>query len=223
MLPIEKESILRAMGSGDPAIAEEAFREIDGQLKSSGSGPERANLLMRKAVLYGILGRVDDARRQLVVALQEAPDDSFTRLQFDYLDGSLYHQAEKVAVAFTRLTAVLENYAELLAQPDLRFIHNDIQQHRAFELFRLRRFQDAIPVFEECLSSQMKPEDRSVALASLGICHSKLKNREAARDYLLEARDAGLASDWAGQAFSSGSHVRSFEAASRIQAGISTL
>jgi tetratricopeptide (TPR) repeat protein len=154
---------------------------------------------MRKAVLYGTLGRVDDARKQLSAALQEAPDDAFTRLQFDYLNGSLDHQEGSVGEAFSRLTAVLTNYAELLAEPELRFIYDDIQQHRAFELFRLRRFQDAIPVFEECLSSQMRPEDRIVALANLGICHSKLKNRNAARDYLLKARNAGLTDDCAGQ------------------------
>ncbi len=199
MLPIEKAAILRAMESADPATAEEAFREIEKQLKSLGSGPERANLIMRKPVLYGILGRVDDARRQLGMALQEAPDDPFTRLQFDYLDGSLCHQEERVDEAFSRLTAVLTNYAELLAQPGLRFIYDDIQQHRAFELFRLRRFQEAIPIFEECLSLQMRPEDRSLALAELGICHSERKNREAARDYLLEACNAGLPDEWAGQ------------------------
>jgi tetratricopeptide (TPR) repeat protein len=164
---MEKDVIDRAMESGDPAIAEEAFREIDTRLQSLTDAKERADLFMRKAVLYGILGRIDDARRQLSAGLEEAPNDPDIRLAFDYIDGSLYHQAQDFSEAFTRLTVVLSKHGELLTRSDSRFIYEDIQQQRAFELIRLQQFKDAIPLLKECLLFDMKSEDRRVALGRL--------------------------------------------------------
>ncbi len=98
------------------------------------------------------------------------------RLQFDYIEGSVYyHQEENFGEAFTRLTAVLSKYHGRLALPTFRFVYEDIQQQRAFELFRLEKFDEAAPLFTECLSFAMKPTDRGSALASLGICCAKLK------------------------------------------------
>jgi hypothetical protein len=80
MLHMEKDVIDRALESGDPATAEEAFREIDLRFQSLTSVKERADLLMRKAVLYEKVDRIDDARKQLRAALDEAPDDPDVRL-----------------------------------------------------------------------------------------------------------------------------------------------
>jgi tetratricopeptide (TPR) repeat protein len=198
MLPLEKDVIDRALESGDPATAEEAFHEIDVRLQSLTSAREKADLLMRKAVLYEKVGRIDDARKQLRAALAEAPDEPDVRLQFDYIDGSIYHQEENFGEAFTRLTAVLSKYHARLALPDFRFVYEDIQQQRAFELFRLKKFQEAVPLFKECLAFDMKPEDRSSALANLGICYVKLKRYEDAKDYLLQACKMGVTKDWEG-------------------------
>jgi tetratricopeptide (TPR) repeat protein len=196
---VEKDIIDRAMESGDPATAEHAFREIGIRLPLLATARERADLLMRKAVLYEVLGRTDDARQQLHAALREAPNDPEIRLQFDYIDGSIYHQEQNFAEAFRHLTAVLSNYAEPLSQQDDRVLYKDIQQQRAFELFHLQRFQEAIPLFKECLSFDMKPVDRSSALADLGICYVKLKKYEDAKDYLLQACKAGVTKYMAGQ------------------------
>jgi len=152
MLHMEKDVIDRALESGDPATAEEAFREIDLRFQSLTSVKERADLLMRKAVLYEKVDRIDDARKQLRAALDEAPDDPDVRLQFDYIDGSIYHQEENFGEAFTRLTAVLSNYAEQLTHQDNRIVYEDVQQQRAFELFGLGDYANAIPLFEEALS-----------------------------------------------------------------------
>ena len=163
------------------------------------SGEEKAGLLLNKAVFLGILKRFEEAREALVVALSQNPDDVETQLQFDYIDGSLYHQEAKSAEAFTRLTAVLSKYAARWTDPQFKFIYEDIQQQRAFELFALRRYEDAIPLFIECLSFQMKPADRSCALANLGISYERLKDRQAAKNYLLQACEAGLTDDWAAE------------------------
>jgi tetratricopeptide (TPR) repeat protein len=200
MLPMEKDVIDRALESGDPDAAEDAFCEISVRLQSLKDARDRANLLMRKAVLYEKLGRIDEARRQLRVALQEAPDHPEIRLQFDYISGSIYHQEENFREAFDRLTYVLSTYSGLLGQPDFRFVYEDIQLQRAFELFRLKRFQEAVPLFKECLSFKLKTVERSCALVNLGICNVQLKQYEEAKDYLHEAFKVGVTKDWEGQA-----------------------
>jgi tetratricopeptide (TPR) repeat protein len=56
----------------------------------------------------------------------------------------------------------------------------------------MEKFEDAIPVLEECLSFQLKLEDRSNLLSNLGLCYSGLKNYHAARDCFLQACKIGL-------------------------------
>lgn len=196
---MEKDVIDHAMETGDLALAEEAFREIDTRLGSLADAKERADLLLRKAVLYGVLGNFGEARMQLDVALHEAPDDPDIRLQFDYIDATIYHQEKNIGEAFARLSTVLSKYANQLARPDLRAMYEDIQLRRAFELFGMQRFQDAVPLFEEALLFHMKPGEKSAALASLGISYSELKNREAAKEYLLQASERRLDDHWLGQ------------------------
>jgi tetratricopeptide (TPR) repeat protein len=197
MSAMERDIIQDAIESGDPSAASEAIHEIDSRVQQLTNGEEKVGLLLNKAVFLGILKRFEEAREALVTALQQIPDGAETRLHADYIDGCLYHQEAKTAEAFTHLTAVLSKYAPRWTAPQYKFIYEDIQQQRAFELFTLRRFKDAIPIFIECLSFEMKPVDRSCALASLGICYSQLKNRQAAKNYLLQACEAGLTDDWA--------------------------
>jgi tetratricopeptide (TPR) repeat protein len=186
-----------AIESGNPSAALEAIREIDLRVQCLTSGKEKAGLFLNKAVFLGILKHFDNAREALVLALLAAPDDPDIRLQSDYIDGCLYHQAGNAAEAFTRLTAVLSKYSGRWMDPGYKFVYEDVQQRRAFELFQLHRFKEAIPLSIECLSFQIQPGDRSRVLAILGICYSELKDRHAAREYLLKACEAGLTGDWA--------------------------
>jgi Tfp pilus assembly protein PilF len=50
----------------------------------------------------------------------------------------------------------------------------------------------------ECLSFDMKPEERIAVLSNLGICSVKLKQYEDARDYLLQACKEGVTREWEG-------------------------
>jgi tetratricopeptide (TPR) repeat protein len=194
-----KDAIDRAMESGDPAIAEEAFREIDAQLKSTEAPRDRANILLRKAALYGVLGRFDDARKQMNIALQEAPNDSFTRMQFDFMSGEFYDDEGRPKEAYDHLTEALAKHVKELGDPELRVIYESTQVRRGFNLIRLDRHQEAVPILEEVLSFKLAPANRSVVLASLGECYLALKELEKARDCLEEASKIGLTSQSAGQ------------------------
>jgi hypothetical protein len=60
---------------------------------------------LNKAVFSGILRRFDDARKQLGLALEQAPDDPDFRLSFEFIGSSLYDQEGKPSEAYARLTA----------------------------------------------------------------------------------------------------------------------
>jgi hypothetical protein len=186
------------MESGDPAIAEEAIREVDLRLKSLCESKDIASLLLGKAVLNGYLHRCSDARKHLAEALAKAPTDPDIRFSRDVIDACLYDQEGKPDQAYPRLTEVLSHHSTRLSCPDARSIYEDIQQRRAFDLFRLKRFQEAVALFKECLAFDMKSKDRSVALANLGICYVKLKRYEDAKDNLLQACKIGVTKDWEG-------------------------
>lgn len=219
------ESVIQsALASGDPAAAELAFREIDIQIQSLADPKERANLLLRKAVLYGVLKRFEDARKEPRLALEQSPNEPDIRLQVDVISGSLYDQEGKPKDAFLRLTEALSLHAEQLKLPEFRFIYEDIQQRRAFDLARMANFQDAIPLFRESLSFGLQPEEHSNLLANLGLCYAELKNYQLARDSFLQACELGLTRGLEGHVHFNLSCSRcSAESSARSQKRISAL
>jgi tetratricopeptide (TPR) repeat protein len=187
-------------GIGKPRPGDEAFREIDAQLKSCVDPPERANLILRKAALYGVLERFDDAREQLDAALKEAPEDPFTRIQFDFIAGNLDDDEGKSQEAYEHLTEALAKHALALIEPELRPIYENAQLRRGFNLIWLGRFQEAALILEEALSFKLNLQNRSIVLVRLGRCYTELTEWERARGYLEDAREIGLVRESEGQA-----------------------
>jgi tetratricopeptide (TPR) repeat protein len=191
-------SIHNAMESRDSADAEAALREIDRTLEECADTQTKATLQLRKAVLCGILHRFDDAETQLRLALENAPDDADIRLQSDFIRGSLADQKGDPQDALTQLTQVLSLYSARFSEPDLRFMYEDIQLRRGLDAVRVCKFKEAVPILEECLSFNLKVEERSSVLSNIGLCYSELGEYELARDYLLRARKFGVGKDWNG-------------------------
>jgi tetratricopeptide (TPR) repeat protein len=196
---MDKSVIQDAIELNDPTLAKDALREIDMRLDSSSDQNERVYLLFSSASCYGILGDFQGARKKLGLAFRERPDES-GRVTVDFMDGLLFQQEGKYAEALERLSATLSRHSQQLKQSELRFMYEDIQQRRAFLSVTLGRFQEAIPLLGEILSFDLDGQLRSEALASLGLCHSELKNYKLARDYFLEAITLGLTKEWQGRA-----------------------
>lgn len=187
------ESIIQAaIKSADPMTAELAFKEMDAELSLLTDPNSRARLLLRKAELYGVIQRFVEARKEISLALKSAPGDPDIIFQCEHLGALLYHEEQDVAEAFKRMTALLLKYKKHMQSPESRPVYEDIQMRRGFELVQLGRFAEAVLIFEECLTFEMTPEDRSEVLAYLGICESHLKRYEKARDHFLQAREVGL-------------------------------
>ena len=187
------ESIIQAaMQSADFMTAELAFKEMDTELLLLTDASDQASLLLRKAHLYGILQKFVEARREISLALTTAPSDTDIRFQSEHLDALLYHEEQDVEEAFKRMTALLSEHFQRMKLPEARPVYEDIQVRRGFELVQLLRFEEAVPIFKECLSFYLESEDRAEVLADLGICYSHLKRYEEARDCFLQAREVGL-------------------------------
>src|SRR6266478_406264 len=137
-----------AIESRDAATAERAFREIEVELQSRTSPLERANILLKKAVLYGVLRRFDEARTELGTALAEAPDDPGIRLQFDFIGASLHDEEGSPQKAYEQLSIILSAHRDELNQEAYRFIYEDIQKRRAFAY--LDEFQASMQEFKIC-------------------------------------------------------------------------
>jgi tetratricopeptide (TPR) repeat protein len=192
--------VQHVMESGDPAVAEEAFRQLDVEIESTSDDREKANLYLGKATLHGVLGQFSDARTQLELALQCAPDDADIRLQRDFIDASLYDQERKPEEAYLKLTSVLSGYSDRLSRPDVRFMYEDIQLRRGFDATSTGKFKEALPILIECLSFELKPTDKSNVLSDLGRCYSEAEEYESARDSLEQAICIGLTNESEGQA-----------------------
>jgi tetratricopeptide (TPR) repeat protein len=189
-----------AIASGTHDDALKAIREIDVRLKSLPEAKSQANLLLNKAVFLAILGQFEEAILQLQLALQQAPNDLLINLQFEYIGASICHQQQKFQEALERMNEVLYRYHLQLAKPELKFMYEDIQLQRAFELAQLLRWDEAVPLLQEVLRYEIKPDDRSAALVSLGIGCSRLQRYEEAVKHLVDALNMKLTGDWEGKA-----------------------
>jgi len=187
--------IQTAVESGEPRLAKEALKEIDCLLPQTQDSNERVYLLMRKSSCYGLLGDFAQAREQLNLALQEQPEDIDTKLSFEFHQGVLYQHEGEYLKALEIFETLLLHYGQSLTRSEVRFMYEDIQQRRAFLSVSLERFRDAIPLLTEILSFDLEQEIRSDALARLGLCYLELNDWSAARDYLLQARAAGVTKD----------------------------
>jgi tetratricopeptide (TPR) repeat protein len=184
----------------DCISAEAGIQEMDRQISATPNPKDRVGLRLNKAVFLGVVKRIEIAREELKLAAKDVPDEPEVQLACDYIAGSLSHHEEKFADAYAQLTATLSKYFNLLQRADYRFVYEDVQEYRAFELVQMKDFEKAIPVLLEVLSFGLEQGGRSAALANLGICYAKLNDHERARQHLLEAIKQGELGEWEGQA-----------------------
>jgi tetratricopeptide (TPR) repeat protein len=191
-----KDIVTEAIESRDPKMADEAIREIDAQVRFLQDPTEKANVQLSKAVLYGVLHRFDEARIQLGIALQEAPENTYTQIQHDFISASLYDEEGKWKDAYEHLTDTLSKHRKQFNHPELRSLYEDIQQRRGFDLVRIQKFKDAIPILKEVLSFRLEPSLKSAALSNMGWCYAKIKDYANARGCFEKAIRLGLMKEW---------------------------
>jgi tetratricopeptide (TPR) repeat protein len=188
-----------AITQPDHAAVERQIQQIQIKLEHSTNAQERAGLFLSKANLLRLLNRTREASEMLRLALAETPNDPSTQLVVDYVNGELYDDEGNSSKAYDLLSAVLAKHQTLLGLPDHRFIYEEIQRYRAFELFAMGNCENAIPLLEELLFFK-STERKSIIFAYLGNCYARSGSYEAARKCLLQAIELGDLGDWEGQA-----------------------
>jgi tetratricopeptide (TPR) repeat protein len=199
--PWSPDIISRAIESGDPGLAQEALREIDARLRETRTPAERANLILARADLYRQSKRFADARNEMDLALQEAPDDWSTQMQAAFLAGDLSDDEGNPEQACEQLTEALAKYADVIRATDhLRPIYEAAQLRRGLALHRIRCHEDAIPILKETLAFELNGHNRSIVLFKLGVSCSELKMWPEAESYLEQALTPELPNDLVWQA-----------------------
>ena len=160
-----EDAIRGAVHSVDQDTASQAILEIDARVQASDDSAEKAELMLNKAVFFGVLRRFDEALVELARVLGVAPSDPDIRLQHDYIHALLYYEQGNFQEALCQLNELEIRHPEQLRDSRFRLIYEDVQQRRAFALFRLRRFEDAVAVSKQCLMFDLSPKDRAVLLA----------------------------------------------------------
>lgn len=189
-----------ALSYRSSADTEGLIREIDQSLQTVTEKQERALLLLNKAVYCGTLGHFDDAREQLSLVAMEEKNDPEICLQLAFINGCLFHEEGRIREALAVFSRTLSEFSELLSRPDGRFIYEEVQQRRAFELMALDDYEKAINLLVEITSFKLAKEDMGNALANLGICYARVASYELAVEKLTQSRTGfGLSNDMEGQ------------------------
>jgi tetratricopeptide (TPR) repeat protein len=199
--PSSLDVISRALESGDASLAQEALREIDSRLRETRTPADRANLILARANLYRQSKRFDDSRKEMNLALEEAPDDWATQMQAAFLAGDLFDDEGKAEQACEQLTGALAKYAQVIKATDhLRPIYEAAQLRRGLALHRIRRHREAIPILKETLAFELNAHTRSIVLFKLGVSCTELKMWADAQSYLKQALTPELPNDLVWQA-----------------------
>lgn len=191
--------IEKAIELWDPILATKALADIEELLKHTGVADDRVYLLFSKAQCFAILGDFERAREFISLALGEQPNDADTQLSAQYHQALFTEREGKQSQALQEFDTILKTYPELSERLETRFIFEELQQHRAFLLFHLFRFEEAASLFKDVLRFELEKDIRSDALAASGVCHLELEQWDQAKDRLLEAKAAGITKKWEGK------------------------
>jgi RHS repeat-associated protein len=180
-----------AIASRDAGRVEEALRELAALTESTPEPEGKATLLANQSTCLIILGRLQEARRQLSLARRVAPRTQI-HLYLDFEDAGLCTHEGKWHEALAILDRLQREYGELLLTTDHRELYEQVQIVRGGALRALARFREARTVLEECLRFHLSAKDERHVLYNLGLCYGDLGESERAKQALLEALQKGL-------------------------------
>jgi tetratricopeptide (TPR) repeat protein len=180
-----------AIALRDTGRVEEALHELATLTESTPEPEEKATLLANESTCLVILGRHQEARRQLNLARLIAPRTQI-HLYLDFADAGLHSDEGQWDKALEILDHLLKDYKELLLLAEHRGLSERIQLFRGTALRALARFREARTALEPCLRFQLSGDDEQHLLYNLGVCYENLGERERGKEALLGALKKGL-------------------------------
>jgi len=188
---MDTEAFNRAIALRDAGKVKEALREFVALAEATVDLEEKAALLGNQCTCLTILGLYQEARKQLTLALSIAPKTQCL-LYHQYVDAALSGHEGQWSRTLQLVERLLEEYGELLLQPEHRRLYQDVQVLRGATLVAHSRFREARTVLEECLRLNLNAQDEREVLSSLGTCYINLGEKGRAKEMLLKALEKGL-------------------------------
>lgn len=180
-----------AIALRDAGRVEEALHELATLTESTPEPEEKATLLANESTCLVILGRHEEARRQLNLARLIAPRTQI-HLYLDFGDAGLHSDEGEWDEALEILDHLQKDYKELLLLAEHRGLSERIQLFRGTALRALARFREARTVLEPCLRFHLSRDDERQVLYNLGVCYENLGERERGKQALVDALQKGL-------------------------------
>ena len=177
LAPRNQERFQQATALRDCGRLEEAISEFRA-LEDEWSLPdEKAAILINVHRCYCELGRLGEAKEILSEIRQLCPSDPTVCMIVEFGQACMEIQEDQSIQGLTRLEIMLDRYAEALANPEFRYLYEDIQQRRAFVLTTLGRYGESLHILREASNFlTLNVEDRQRIALYTGIAYSELRD-----------------------------------------------
>lgn len=105
---------------------------------------------------------------------------------FEHANAFLCDAEGKRDAAAKKLDDFVKKYADLLAQPDNRYLYEGVQRKRAFLLLDAERFSEALPLLLESLQFPQDASQKAEVFSRLGSCYIIWGEFDLAKLYLAD-------------------------------------
>lgn len=168
----------------------EALREFASLAESATDPGEKASLLANQEKCQLHLGHMKEARDLISQALKIVPR-THVLLYIYFEDAVLCWHEGRREEALRILESLKEHHLETLLRPEHYELYQQIQTTCGVLLTELARLREARQVLEECLTFDLKLEDRGDILHNLGVCYLKIGEPDQAKGKFLETLKSG--------------------------------
>jgi tetratricopeptide (TPR) repeat protein len=177
-------SLLRA---GDFELALTEFRKLSEDAREA---DPKTDYLYGELLALTRLGRATEARGLLDVFRRSVGDVDESHARADLVEVQLDVLEEKWHQALSLLQKMMERYGEMLLNPQLRDVYEEVQWRRGMLLAAYGKFQEGLPLLQESLSFESLVTGD--LYFQLGRCYLDARDYEHARESFAKALETGL-------------------------------
>ena len=193
---MDSERFEKAKKLEEDGRTEDALREYTAMALEAVDHDEKAALLANELKCLCRLGQLDKAEGALAQIRELPLRDPYVRLVVDFGEACLTALIQQPEAAASKFKAILDSNRELLAGPEQRDLYEGIQERRAFELVRLEKYDEALPILKEALSFTGEESDQQFVQFYLGVCYAAASDPNLAKESFLHAIRLGLDSQF---------------------------
>jgi len=161
-MPVDWAAVSESIRLGTTGRAAEGLRLLIAHEATCESDRDRAAICNGKAMCYAHLGNFHEALAQIKAAKQLAGTERDLMLQIDLSEAAIHVLTAEYRTSCDLYEHVAATYSDLLAED--RDSAQEFQERFGYALFHGERYQDAIRVFQQLLSSKSTQDEQRVRL-----------------------------------------------------------